>query len=228
MVSLRLFESHLNRRLMGFECPLRLDQLWLVPEARDSGKTSIGVWMSRVATIAMLCLMRKTEAKTLQCVSLGDFEHRQDRKVVGTDYEPWIQKQFLQTTLMQESNMFLNFRSPYIHSNLLNPKRPIIDLCFCPLALDTRQQLLDGRLLSGDQHVGWRARRSSWNWAMWSHLCVSEEFVFLVRFVKVQGVYTCFGLKPKVPYNRGGITCYLLQSLCKGCKAFWVFTGVQQ
>ncbi|CAK9103602.1 unnamed protein product, partial [Durusdinium trenchii] len=25
-------------------------------------------------------------AKTLQCVSLGDFEHRQDRKVVGTDY----------------------------------------------------------------------------------------------------------------------------------------------
>jgi len=26
------------------------------------------------------------EAKTLQCVSLGDFEHRQDRKVVGTDY----------------------------------------------------------------------------------------------------------------------------------------------
>ncbi|CAJ1390236.1 unnamed protein product [Effrenium voratum] len=25
-------------------------------------------------------------AKTMQCVSLGDFEHRQDRKVVGTDY----------------------------------------------------------------------------------------------------------------------------------------------
>lgn len=28
-------------------------------------------------------------AKTLQCVSLGDFEHRQDRKVVGTDYVSW-------------------------------------------------------------------------------------------------------------------------------------------
>ncbi|CAE7637115.1 unnamed protein product, partial [Symbiodinium necroappetens] len=27
-----------------------------------------------------------SSAKTMQCVSLGDFEHRQDRKVVGTDY----------------------------------------------------------------------------------------------------------------------------------------------
>ena len=27
-----------------------------------------------------------TGAKTMQCISLGDFERRKDRKVVGTDY----------------------------------------------------------------------------------------------------------------------------------------------
>ena len=32
--------------------------------------------------------VRPSQAKTMQCVSLGDFEHRQDRKVVGTDYVP--------------------------------------------------------------------------------------------------------------------------------------------